>query len=296
MSWLALAACGASASPSEDAGVDLAEDAATRVLDAGAVGDEDAGAEASRCDVSEASVRCDVRTTMLSDGTAERAVYWQAPVGSAPPTGFPVALIFQGSLFGPSLTWGEITPAAPFGGFHQGLLQAELLDSGFVVIAPEAAGGVAWSTNVADYEASADKVLVLALLEAIAGGQFGPADMGRLYATGISSGGYMTSRMAVSHAGVFAALAIQSGSYATCLGPICNLPAELPADHPPTLFLHGEQDAIVPIGTVRAYYDALRVQGVETELVADPVAGHAWLAVAPARITEWFEMHRRRAQ
>ena len=74
---------------------------------------------------------------------------------------------------------------------------------------------------------------------------FGPINTTRLYAMGISSGGFMTSRMAVSYPGKFRALADHSGSYATC-SDTCTVPTPLPSNHPPTLFLHGDTDAIVP--------------------------------------------------
>ena len=127
-------------------------------------------------------------------------MYWQTPLTPPPPGGYPVVLVFQGSLFGPSLTWAEMAPSVPFGGFYQGVLQANLLDHGFTVIAPSAAGGLAWQTNAgAPYETTTDHVFIVALLDAIKAGQFGPSDSTHFYATGISSGGYMTSRMAVSY-------------------------------------------------------------------------------------------------
>jgi poly(3-hydroxybutyrate) depolymerase len=113
----------------------------------------------------------------------------------------------------------------------------------------------------------------------------------RLYATGISSGGYMTSRMAVSYAGMFRALAIASASYATCLGAVCSVPSVLPGDHPPTLFLHGTIDTIVPIETMRPYHERLEAQGIATDVDEDPTAGHQWLDDSPERITAWFEAH-----
>ncbi|MCP4500742.1 MAG: hypothetical protein GY822_12345 [Deltaproteobacteria bacterium] len=93
--------------------------------------------------------------------------------------------------------------------------------------------------------------LMLALFENVSLQKFGPLDDQRLFAIGISSGGYMTSRMAVSYPGRFVALAIVAGGHATCSGPICNLPDALPRDHPPTVFLHGKQDVVVPAESMR---------------------------------------------
>jgi len=114
-------------------------------------------------------------------------------------------------------------------------------------------------------------------------GMFGYLDYKRKFATGISSGGYMTSRMAVSYAGSFIfsflffkkkknshfnslllnillgeflSLAVAAGSYATCAGPLCVVP-NLPLNHPPTLFLHGGLDPIVPQFTMETYADKL---------------------------------------
>ena len=281
---------GATDAASPDTG--LSEDgAASTAPDSSSSSATDA-AVPSRCQVTKASVSCTHVVTRLVAGTAARDVYWQTPATPPPPGGYPVVVLYQGSLASPSLTWGVLTPSAAFGGFHQGRLQAMLLDSGFTVIAPEAAAGVAWQTNSAiPYELSTDKDVIDALLAAIEGGKFGPANKTRLYATGISSGGYMTSRMAVSYQGRFRALAIQSASYATCLGAVCVVPSTLPAGHPPTLFLHGALDTTVPLWTAEQYHAKLVASGFETSKIVDPTAGHEWLEVSPARITEWFMTH-----
>jgi predicted esterase len=107
---------------------------------------------------------------------------------------------------------------------------------------------------------------------------------------GISSGGFMTSRMAVSYPGRFRALADHSGSYATC-SDVCTVPTPLPANHPPTLFLHGDTDLVVPITAIQPYIDALNAEGFETQLVTDAVAGHQWLSEAVQAIPAWFDSH-----
>jgi predicted esterase len=263
--------------------------------DAAIVGDAGPSARGyeADCTVSAESVLCKYTLTELTTEAGTRNIYWTAPIGTPPDAGFPVALIFQGSFFGPSFTWQELTPDLPFGGFYQGLLHVALLEAGFVVIEPEAEGGIAWQTNAGgDYLASSDHALMLELLRRFEDTEdFGSIDTTRMYATGISSGGYMTSRMAVSYPGKFRALAIQSGSYATCLGPFCEVPSMLPSDHPPTLLLHGDADGTVPLDTAVAYYDALVAQGIETELIVDMGIGHAWLASAPEAITSWFLEH-----
>jgi predicted esterase len=128
------------------------------------------------------------------------------------------------------------------------------------------------------------------LFAALSAGELGSLDPQSLYAMGISSGGYMTSRMAVSYQGKFKALAIASGSYATCGGLACVVPP-LPSDHPPTLFLHGDLDAIVPIQTMESYRSALKSQGLQSCEVVDRGAGHQWLTEGPGAVLAWFEQH-----
>jgi hypothetical protein len=85
-------------------------------------------------------------------------------------------VLYQGSFFGPSLTW-DVSLArgtTPFGGDVQVELVAKASAQGFVVVQPEAPGGIAWNTNAGgDYALSADAVFLPQLLEAIQKGRFG---------------------------------------------------------------------------------------------------------------------------
>jgi poly(3-hydroxybutyrate) depolymerase len=248
------------------------------------------------CAVTASTAQCNsLPLITVTDSADSRSVYYAQPVGAAPAGGWPAVVLYQGTGFGPSVTWNvPIGSSTPFGGYDQVALVAALLDAGFVVIQPPA-NGPYWDTNVppagAGYDTSQDAAFIPKLLTEIGDGTFGAINVDRLYATGISSGGYMTSRMAVSYGGRFRALAIESGSYATCLGPVCTIPATLPANHPPTLFLHGGTDTIVPISTAQAYYQDLMAQGVDTKFVEDPSAGHQWLSVAPQSVVQWFTAH-----
>ena len=100
----------------------------------------------------------------------------------------------------------------------------------------------------------------------------------------------MTSRMAVSYAGRFKALAIHSGGYALC-SSLCVLPSTLPADHPPTLFLHGNNDLIVTPAIMTMYRDALNDDGIEIDTVLDATAAHEWIAGATQALPAWFFAH-----
>ncbi len=261
-------------------------------------GGGDAGSleKPSRCTVDDAGISCSYDTLVLDTGLAVlRDVHFQVPLGTPPDGGWPAVLFFQGSLFSSELAFN-----GPFAGVYgEADLTATfkaLLDTGHMIVAPEVLGEgtTAWQTNVPPaayfWEGTYDDNLMDTLLAALEEGTLAPVDMTRLYAMGISSGGFMTSRMAVSYPGRFRALAIHSASYATC-SSICVLPTDLPADHPPTLFLHGQLDAVVPITAMTPYRDALMADGVEVRTVLDPAAGHQWLPAGPREVPAFFQTH-----
>lgn len=253
----------------------------------------------SPCTVTGTTLSCEHRTLRLSVARPfplERVVHVGLPTGAPPTRGWPVAILFQGSLFSAALTWSA-GPSDPLGAFWQTRTVQQLLDSGFAVVTPEVryGGSTYWDTNVPQWslfwDQAPDHHLMLALFDALQAGTFGPLDPGRLYAAGISSGGYMTSRMALSYPGRFKALAIHSASWATCGGALCALPANLPSDHPPTLFVHGELDLVVPISTMRTYERQLQAQGFEVRAVTSADKAHEWLEVANPAIRDFFLMH-----
>lgn len=251
-----------------------------------------------RCRASDEAIECTynvtkVRASLLGN---RRKVQWQLPSGNPPSAGWPAALFFHGTGFP-----GHYNFAAekddPYGGYYQAQTTAKLLDAGYAVIVPNGFAEVGWLTNVPPYSlnwdlpGNPDRYMLERLFEQMEAGDYGPLDLEHLYALGISSGGYMTSRMAVSYPGRFRALAIVSAAYATCFGPLCRIP-KLPEDHPPTLFLHGLRDATVPAWTAKQYQRKLKKQGVETRMVTSARTGHAWIAQAPDEILGWFESHR----
>ncbi len=253
----------------------------------------------SRCVVGPDTITCAHQTVTLftgPSGAVPREVHWQVPLGEPPASGWPAVFVFQGSLFTAELFWTAVNTDA-FGYWNQGLLTKALLDAGFAVITPEAQfeGNTAWETNIPPmslaWEQSNDHAFMLDLFAELDAGTFGSLDVAALYATGISSGGYMTSRMDEAYRTRFRALAIQSGSYATCGGPACVVPTDLSSAHRPTLFLHGAADVVVPVWTMELYRDALDAAGAETQTIIADAVGHAWIDEAPAAIVTWFESH-----
>jgi poly(3-hydroxybutyrate) depolymerase len=248
--------------------------------------------EAERCTDDDTHLRCKFNV----GGVPSRTVQWQTPRGDAPAVGWPAVLLFHGSFQGTGPAWNA-QRGDGFGAYRVAQTTKALLDRGYVVLTPESihSGNWYWNTNqvgFADNWSSApDAQMMTELFSALLDSKFGDVDMEHLYATGISSGGYMTSRMAVSYSGRFKALAVVSASYATCGGLICSVP-ELPADHPPTLLLHGEKDLVVPIGTMRSYEQKLKDQGLTVDTEVDAEAGHEWLSAGVTRIPDFFDAHR----
>jgi len=244
---------------------------------------------ASRCDLTADYVHCAQHVTMISG----RSVYYELPMGTPPARGWPIAFMFSGSFASADYAF-YARSSDPFGAYYQALATKRLLDAGFAVIAPSThfGGRTFWDTNdplfAADWRRSPDDAFMRVIFAAIDQGELGPLDAAREYACGVSSGGYMASRMGVTYPARFHAIAIQSASYATCSGPLCYPPSPLPADHPPTLFLHGARDLVVPIETMTRYRDALERAGRPTQTIVDPSAGHGWISAAPDAIVAWF--------
>lgn len=229
---------------------------------------------------------------MPSSGITDRQVKWELPLGTPPAGGWPVALIYQGSIFEVEFSRKKNDP---FGGYWEARTIKALLDAGYAVIAPRAPAELAWHTNVLSpeeiYELSTDYIFLNNVFDGIEAGLFGPLNPQRKYATGISSGGYNASRMAVSWPGEFNALVVHSASYATCAGPACVMPLCMPEDHPPTRFVHGFLDAIVPWWSMDLYYDRLLWEGVETDRLTEALGGHEWFPSSPNAVVNWFDTH-----
>jgi poly(3-hydroxybutyrate) depolymerase len=294
-----LAACGTSAdadpappSGAPDASTSPTSDASpSPLLDGGA----DATPPVSRCQATPSEVTCTSHQLALTAQLLPRDVFYEVPVGTPPAKGWPVAFFFQGSFVAAAGTFVAKKDDS-FGLFNMTLTVKELLDHGYAVLAPNAAveGRTVWQTNIPPWSAlwssSNDDAFMTAIFAAIGEGKFGALDASRLYAMGISSGGFMTSRMAVSYSGKFRALAVHSAGYATC-GTTCTLPSALPTDHPPTLFLHGAQDNVAAPSQMELYRDALVAQGHTVQTLLDPTAGHEWLTAGPTTIRTWFDTY-----
>jgi acetyl esterase/lipase len=65
------------------------------------------------------------------------------------------------------------------------------------------------------------------------------------------------------------------------------------ADDPPTLIIHGDADALVPIQQAELIVDKLKKDGVEAKLVVKKGGGHGWpdLLKDMTIIADWFDQH-----
>jgi len=246
-----------------------------------------------------------------------RGVRWQVPEGTPPAGGWPVAFYYNGTT--PADTNPFVQNAdADFGLGYVPQIFHELLDDPagtgekYAVIAPEPpqAGLFLefWNTNAPFvYSTTCDYDFFPDFFAEIKTGSYGSAsqyDMERRYAFGVSSGGYNSSRMAVTfnqarkwyqscdqwcNKDTWRAVAIVSASYATCVGPACFIP-NLPSNHPATKFWHGTYDLLAPIWAAELYYEELEDDGVISGFLEHD-GGHEFTAdtLGAEGVKAWFD-------
>jgi poly(3-hydroxyoctanoate) depolymerase len=236
-----------------------------------------------------------------------RTVRWQVPEGTPPPGGWPVAFYYAGTQPTDYNHAFDRDFGEAFGVEYEPQIIRELLDNPngggrkyavFVADPPASSGSWQyWHTNVVSpYSASCDYDFFPDFWGEISAGSYGAAsqyNMSQRYAYGISSGGFNSSRMAVTFNGasVWKALGIVAASYATCSYSCGTIPT-LPANHPPTKFWHGQADSIVPITTMYAYFNKLLNGGFTTTKVEHSL-GHQFTAdtLGNSGIKKWFDSY-----
>lgn len=254
--------------------------------------------KSTRCSGSNTTtIVCSYQYLVLPE--SNRSVYFQLPDGNPPSAGWPFVVFFQGSFFGPEFDW-NLSASDPFGAIRQIDMFWELLTKGIAVVAPSALDSLAWETNAPPYDVdpnlwykSDDFLMMSELLNATASATlpFGaPLDNDNVFAMGISSGGYMTSRVAIDlPPGTFRAVVDSNGAYMTCLGPACVTPAKVPSTHPPTMLLYGGLDPLVPFWTVLDYQATLKASNVTVKAVRCLTCTHEWIPDAKASVVPFFE-------
>jgi hypothetical protein len=240
-----------------------------------------------------------------------RVVRWQVPEGTPPAAGWPVAFYYAGTQLTDTSHAFARNVGDSYGRVYEPQIIHELLDdpygSGkkYAVFVPDPPAAAVWlqfwNTNAVNpYQLSCDYDFFNDFFGEIKGGSYGAAsrfNMSRRYAYGVSSGGYNSSRMAVTfnsgaaNGGTWKALGIVSASYATCVGPLCSVPA-LPGNHPPTRFWIGQLDPFVPVSTVDQYYQALLSAGFATQRLQHG-AGHEFTidSIGASGVKAWFDLY-----
>jgi dipeptidyl aminopeptidase/acylaminoacyl peptidase len=247
------------------------------------------------------------------DGTMIEGVLFLPPGYEAGKT-YPAVLDIHG---GPQWAWWY----GWHGTWHEWAIP--LACRGFVVLLPNPRGSMAYGVGFA--RASFDDWGGGDYEDILAGADFlvdeGYADPDRIGITGWSYGGYMSS-WAITQTRRFAAAVVGAGvtnlfSFhgTTDVTPsflegyfrdIAYLRSEAYREHSPidyirqaktpTLVLHGEEDARVPVGQAYELYNGLLQVGVETEMVVYPREGHKLREIyhqidVVERIVEWFERY-----
>ena len=122
------------------------------------------------------------------------------------------------------------------------------------------------------------------------------------------SSGARTSKVNIKKAGVagafdFKILSDSTGMYehiaaenvnmetAKMMSPIANVSA----DDPPVLIVHGDSDRVVPIQQSQTLIQKLKTAGVINEFIIKPGGGHGWRDTQPEekRFTAWFDKYLR---
>jgi len=247
-------------------------------------------------------IACSYNSTQCSDGVVNRYIYYSTPLGTPPKDGWPLVIMFQGSFFQAEFFFVG-SSELPFGGIYQVATVKALLDAGFAVIAPNAmfGGNLFWDTNLPPWDTmidmglwptAPDAHLLKNLWPMISAGTFGPINMKKMHAAGISSGGYMSSRMAFFYPDYFKSVTIASASFYYCSGLVCAppfqwLPGALLPSHPPALFLHGYEDYVVPISTMKMYANDMASLNLTHRVVVCDNCTHQWIPQAPTEVLNW---------
>jgi predicted esterase len=161
-------------------------------------------------------------------------------------------------------------------------------DSGWMILAPQARGLSDWYLGPAGED-------VIESMKHVA--TFLPFDSRRVLLEGFSMGGYGAWRLALTHPRTFAAVAVQSGSFAPHIRTpsdesVAALLNSARRSIPPFFVVHGARDQAVPIGPVNELVRLLRKKKVRHEFVELPEAGHANYD-ADAQVLDWFRGHAR---
>lgn len=187
----------------------------------------------------------------LTIGGLNRTYSVHAPAGLDRPTGLVI------NLHGAGMTSGALAAATNY--------NAVADQHGFVVAYPDGID-LSWAdgrgASVPDRQGVDDVGFLVALAERLRQ-DYGIAP-GRVFATGLSAGGFMASRLACERADVFAAVAPVAGSLGAAMP--CAPPRPVSV-----LQVHGTADPVVPFGG-----GPMAGRGGPSDIVAAPAMAQRW--------------------
>jgi len=227
--------------------------------------------------------------TLTVDGR-ERQFYYKKPSGSGP---FPVIIVLHGRAQDADV-WLNSSKA-------QGQFVSYALSEGYAIIAPDSVEPICPGVKQWDYTRTTDSVdlpFFDKIFEWIDDNS--QLNSNRIYVAGISSGGFMTSRLALYFPTKIKAVAIHSAGNAdkVSFDSECNTNFDesiptVSSDHPPTLLIHGENDNIVPYLMGQKYYQGLQNAGIEANMLSQTTCTicHRWFSEYDDDILDWFNKH-----
>lgn len=225
-----------------------------------------------------------------------RKVYLALPPGKSPEKGWPVAIL----LHGRGQTAGAWFGKGLLSRGDQKLFPPLILNAGIVVMAPEALepfgkGVKQWDFFHRKPEHSGDLAFFQNFFQWMEGNRKITFDFSKVYAIGISSGGFMASRLGQVYPEKWAALVVIAAGNADSFPQIPTFPLdskalsnEISFQHPPTLIIHGDKDRIVPFVYGERYFQDLKQAGVKAEMLVVPEGGHQWPTQFHERMIKWM--------
>lgn len=138
--------------------------------------------------------------------------------------------------------------------------------NGYIVVYP---GGLENEWELRDVETNRDLKFFDAMFEHITTRY--NVDLRRVYATGMSMGGYFSNLLAARRSERIAAIAPHSGG----LGPLAFTGIRARRKYP-VLIIHGDEDRVVKVEQGRSSRDAYLKDGHPVEYVEVKGMGHAW--------------------
>lgn len=119
-----------------------------------------------------------------------------------------------------------------------------------------------------------------------------------IFVVGISSGGFMTERLANKYSAHIDGVVIHSaGSYDNAVlntSGVCGVSfnttaiPQVSSDHPRTYMLHGEKDNIVKFEIGEILANQLKSRGIEVEFYKNPLGKHQWFKEKNQPILDWL--------